>query len=116
MKILKWHLRKFLIFCVGSKLAQKLPQGTRYDRESQNCYWVLFTVTRVLILRTSYPELGGFGLIFITFGSSVIFQNGDSQIFSAKIIIFKWISGPLFLIFRHFRSEKGHFGVISPSR
>ena len=29
-KILKWHLRKFQIFWVGSKLAQKLSQGISY--------------------------------------------------------------------------------------
>ena len=32
----------------------KLPNDISNDRESQNCYWVLFSVTRFLISRTPY--------------------------------------------------------------
>ena len=40
-------ISKILDFSVGSKFAIKLSQDIRYDRESQNCDWVLFSVTRL---------------------------------------------------------------------
>ena len=45
VNIWNWHLRKFQIFCVGVKLAQKLPQGISNDWGQSNCYKVLFSVT-----------------------------------------------------------------------
>ena len=48
---------KFLDFRAGSKFTIKLPQDivgvSRYDRESQNCDWVLFSVTPLFNLAHS---------------------------------------------------------------
>ena len=46
-------ISKILDFSAGSKFAIKLPQDTRYDRDSQNCDWVLFSVTPLLNLADS---------------------------------------------------------------
>ena len=46
-------ISKILDFSAGSKIAIKLPQDIRYDRESQNCDWVLFSVTPLLNLADS---------------------------------------------------------------
>ena len=51
-------ISKILDSSAGSESAVKLPQNIRYDRESQNCDWVLFSVTRFLISQTSYPNFG----------------------------------------------------------
>ena len=46
-------ISKILDFSAGSKFAIKLPQDIRYDRKSQNCDWVLFSVTPLLNLAES---------------------------------------------------------------
>ena len=46
-------ISKILDFSAGSKFAIKLPQDIKYDRESQNCDWVLFSVTPLLNLADS---------------------------------------------------------------
>ena len=46
-------ISKILDFSAGSKFAIKLPQDIRYDRESQNCDWVLFSVTPLFNLAHS---------------------------------------------------------------
>ena len=46
-------ISKILDFSAGSKFAIKLPQDIRYDRESQNCVWILFSVTPLLNLADS---------------------------------------------------------------
>ena len=48
-------ISKILDFSAGSKFAKKLSQDIRYDRESQNCDWVLFSVTPLLNLADSLP-------------------------------------------------------------
>ena len=45
VEILKMAISKILDFSAGSKFAIKLPQNIRYDRESQNCDWMFFSVT-----------------------------------------------------------------------
>ena len=50
-------ISKILDFSAGSKFEIKLPQDIRYDRESQNCDSVLFSVTRLKILRTPYVRV-----------------------------------------------------------
>ena len=51
-------ISKILDFSAGSKFAIKLPQDIRYDRESQNCDWVLFSVTPLLNLADSLVVTG----------------------------------------------------------
>ena len=49
-------ISKILDLSTGSNFAIKLPQDIRYesyDRESQNCDWVLFSVTPLLNLADS---------------------------------------------------------------
>ena len=47
---------KILDFSAGSKFAIKLSQDIRYDRESQNCDRVLFSVTPLLNLADGLTE------------------------------------------------------------
>ena len=51
-------ISKILDFSAGSKFAIRLPQDIRYDRESQNCDWVLFSVTPLLNLADSLAGTG----------------------------------------------------------
>ena len=46
-------ISKILDFSAGSKFAIKLPQAISNDWESQNCDWVLFSVTPLLNLADS---------------------------------------------------------------
>ena len=46
-------ISKILDFSAGSKFAIKLSQNIRYNRESQNCDWILFSVTPLLNLADS---------------------------------------------------------------
>ena len=46
-------ISKILDISAGSKFTIKLPPDIRYDRESQNCDWVLFSVTPLLNLADS---------------------------------------------------------------
>ena len=48
-------ISKILDFSAGSKFAIKLPQAISNDWESQNCDWVLFSVTPLLNLADSLP-------------------------------------------------------------
>ena len=50
---LTMEISKILDFSTGSKLDIKLPQDIGYDPESQNCDWVLFSVTPLLNLADS---------------------------------------------------------------
>ena len=56
MEIFKLAISEILDFSAGSKFAMKLPQVLRYDRESQNCDRVRFSVTPLLNLADT---LGG---------------------------------------------------------
>ena len=56
VEIFKMAISKILDFSAGSKFAIKLPQDIRYDRESQNCDWVLFSVTPLLNLADSLDQ------------------------------------------------------------
>ena len=58
MKIFKMAISKILDFSAGSKYAIKLQQDIRYDRESQNYDWVLYSVTPLLNLAVSLPVAG----------------------------------------------------------
>ena len=50
-EFLKMAFAKILDFGVGLKVATKLPNDVSNDWESQNCNWVLISVTRFLISR-----------------------------------------------------------------
>ena len=56
MNFPQWNLQKFKIF--GSILDMKLPNDISNDCESQNCYWVLFSVTEFLIAAVTLSLLG----------------------------------------------------------
>ena len=84
---------KILDFGVGSKFFLKLPNDINNDWESQNYYWVLFSVTRFFISRTPYLNILNF-LNSWTISNGPLSINNETynEIQSLQKSIFRQIS------------------------
>ena len=107
-------ISKILDFSAGSKFTLKLPLDIRYDPESQNCDWVLFSVTPLWNLADSLTMARGTYAVHVRFGLERLLDSSICKwyLYPNNSIIFTLLNNTIVPTFIYFLSVNPWTGLI----